>query len=547
MSAQWPAVGWPARPVDEAGVERLASDAEVSPVIARLLWLRGVRDAAAARSWLAPGFSGFHPPRELPDFAAAVERVRLAISRREGILIWGHDDLDGITAVALLERVLLALRARVLYYIPPKGKGPHGLAADVVLGYRQQGAGLVVTVDCGITNRQAVADLARAGMDVIVTDHHEVLDSLPPALANIDPKRPDSGYPYRALAGAGVALKLAMGLAGEVVGLSTEEFFSAQPDVIGLAVLGTLADRVPLTGENRTLVALGMNTLEHSRLPALRLVSDRVRQGGRLMPSRMVGELLPLFASAEANEGVRNILSDDPALVREWLDQLAVKAAQWRAEAEKSLLRAEQQVALGDGIVIVRDRELSLRALGFCAAKLKDRYGMPAMVLGWRGDAWIGECRSLEGIDLMALLKANDRFFIDYGGHKAAAGFSISEDRVDAFASSAEAYTHEHIAGRLPVGQKVFADASLPLAEYDPGLRVMAPFGEGNPAPVFLSEPVTVDATRLGWVGSTRPDLVLKPTRQDIVPGAGPVVLLYTIDDAGELQVLDFRVAGHAG
>jgi single-stranded-DNA-specific exonuclease len=532
---------WPIRPVDEAQVQALAAGARISNVLARLLWLRNVKDAEAARRWLAPALSDFHSPLDLPDFRAAADRIRQAIERREGILVWGHDDLDGLAATALLVRVLSGLQARPFYYVPVKGKEKHGLNAAVAAGFGKQGVGLVVTVDCGITNRDPVAELKEAGIDVVVTDHHELLAFMPDAVANVDPKRPDSRYPYRGLAGCGVALKLGMGLAHERLGLSVSEFFSAQPDAVGLAVLGSLADRVPLTDENRTLVSLGMTRLENTRLPAVRLVLERVRQGGRLTPARMVGDLVPLFSSAEGTEGVRSILNEDPAQAREWLEILSQRTTEWHAEAERSLELAEKQVRVGDGIVIVQSKELAMRTLSYCAAKLKERYRAPALVLGWRGDAWVGECRTVEGVDLMALLRALDRYFIDYGGHKAAAGFSIEDGRVEGFIASAEGYAHEHIAGRVPAEQPVSADAAIPLAEFDPALRVMAPFGDGNPAPVFISEPVTVETTIAGWVCSTRRDMALKPARQDVAPGTGPVVLLYTIDDFGEPAVLDFR------
>ncbi len=534
---------WPIRPVDEAAVRQLMDRANVSHVAARLLYLRGVRDRDACRRWLTPEFSDFHPPAELPDFRTAADRIEQAIRNREGILIWGHDDLDGITAVAVLVMVLSGLRARVEYHIPAKGSRRHGLDASVAARYGDQGFGLVVTVDCGITNRDAVAELGKHGMHVVITDHHEVLDFMPDAVANVDPKRPDSSYPYRGLAGVGVALKLAMGLVSEILDLSCPEFFSVLPDAVGLAVLGTIADRAPLTGENRTLVKLGMSRLENTSLPAVRLVLDHVQRTGRLTPATVVAELLPLFASAEGNEGVRNILDHDPGQAADWLNQLSQRAVEWRSEALRSLELAEKRVQVGDGIVLVRDRELSTRTLGYCATRLKERYRLPAIVMGWRGDAWVGECRSVEGINLIDLLQAHSRYFIDYGGHKAAAGFSVPDEHVAEFAASAEAYAHEYFAGRLPVEQGTVADARLPLAEFDPTLRLLAPFGDGNPAPLFVSEPVVVKPFGSGLVASTRQDLILKSACPDLVPDLGQVTLLYTIDDSGEPVILNFRPA----
>ncbi len=535
---------WPIREIDEAGVEQLAQEARVSRVLARLLWLRGIRDGESAQRWLAPSIDQFHPSELLPDLRPAVERIKQAIARKEAILVWGHDDLDGITGVAVLKQVLEGLRAKVCHYIPAKGREKHGLDVEHVLSYSAQGAGLVITVDCGITNRQEIAELRGRGMDVVVTDHHETLDSLPEAVANVDPKRRDSGYPYRGLAGVGVALKLGMGLASDMLGLSFQEFVSAEPDLMGLAVLGTVADRVPLTGENRTLVAVGMSRLENTGLPAVRAVLGRLSGGERLTVSRMAAELLPLFASAGANQGVERILSTDKLEAADWVKDLEQRSQEWRAEARRSLEEAEKSVRLGDGIVLVRNRELSLRALGFCAARLKARYRVPVLVMGWRGDAWVGEGRGVDGMSLMDLLSAHKDFFLDYGGHKAAAGFTIRDDMVEEFVRSVEGYAHEHIADRIPKQVVVEADARLALRDFDPGLKVMAPFGEGNPAPVFVSEPTSVDVTREGWICQARPDLVLRPAQSNLVPGQEPVVLLYSIDDQGKPVVLDFGPAG---
>ncbi|MBM3323794.1 single-stranded-DNA-specific exonuclease RecJ, partial [candidate division WOR-3 bacterium] len=256
---------WPRRDVNEAAVAALAEQARVTPTMARLLWLRGVRTGPEAERWLRPSIEHLHQPELLPDFDRAVARIEQAVAGHEEILLWGHDDLDGITSVVILHRLLSDLRARVGYHIPARGREKHGLDAAVLLARKSTRVQLVVTVDCGITNREDIARLHRAGVDVVVTDHHEVPDPMPEAVANVDAKRPDSAYPYRGLASAGLALKLGMGLVKRRLGLTFAEFLSVQPELLALAVLGTIADRVPLTGENRTLVGAGLGRLESTR------------------------------------------------------------------------------------------------------------------------------------------------------------------------------------------------------------------------------------------------------------------------------------------
>jgi single-stranded-DNA-specific exonuclease len=533
---------WPVREVDEPAVSRLAAEAGVSGLTARLLWLRGVRDAEAARRWLAPELGHLYPPELLPDFDPAVARIRKAIAGRETILIWGHDDLDGITSVVILCRLLTDLQARVRYYIPQKGKEKHGLNGELAAELIGKGVGLVVTVDCGITNREQVAFLRAKSIDVVVTDHHEVTESMPEAVANVDAKRSDSKYPYRGLASAGVALKLAMGVARETLGLTVAEFISVQPQQFAMAVLGTLADRVPLTGENRTIIAASLGKLTAIPVPAVRAVFEYLNADEKLTVHRFVTELLPLFAAADGNEGVQKFLTADMEEARTWVETLVRRREEWHQQVERTYELALRHLLVGDGIVFARDRELNLRALGSCAMRLKDRYQLPAIVMGWRGDAWVGEGRGVEGLSLMDVLSACSRFFIDYGGHKKAAGFSMRDELVEEFIRAAEAYAHEHFAGRVQPENVVRADAFLPVVEFDPGLVKLAPFGEGNPQPVFAAGPTELRVTGDGWTAAGRPDLTLQAAASGVqIDTRLSYRLLYTLDDFGRLTILDAK------
>jgi len=533
---------WPIREVDEPAVARLATEAGITGLVARLLWLRGVRDTDAVHRWLAPELSHIYPPELLPDFLPAVARIRRAIAGRETILIWGHDDLDGITSVVILYRLLTDLQAEVRYYIPQKGKERHGLNGELAAELIGKDPGLVVTVDCGITNREPIAFLRSRGIDVVVTDHHEVTESLPESVANVDPKRPDSKYPYRGLAGAGVALKLAMGIARETLGLSVAEFISVQPQQFAMAVLGTLADRVPLTGENRTIVAASLGKLRAIPVPAVRAVFEYLNADEKLTVHRFVTELLPLFATADGNEGVQKFLTATLEEARPWVAELAIRREEWQEQVQLTYELALKHLSVGDGIVFARDRDFNLRALGSCAMRLKERYQLPAIVMGWRGDAWVGEGRGIEGASLMDLLSSCGRFFIDYGGHKKAAGFSMKDELVEEFVRCGEAYAHEHFAGRIRPENVVRADALLPLADFDPALVGLAPFGEGNPQPVFATGPTELMSAEDGWTVDGRPGLVLKPANPGIeIDTRLSYRLLYTLDDFGRLTILDVQ------
>ncbi len=534
---------WPLRPADASAAAELARTSGLLPAAARVLWLRGIRSAAEAAAWLNPSLDQLHPSNQLPDFTAAVERIRAAAARRETVLVWGHDDLDGITATAILVRLFGHLRIPVRHHIPVKGRERHGLNPGLARELLGRTGGLVVTVDCGITNASGVAELRMAGIDTVVTDHHEVVGEMPEAVANVDPKRPDARYLYRGLSAAGVALKLGMGLVEAEVGLTARQFISALPEVVALAVLGTIADRVPLTGENRSLVAGGLPLLEKCQLSAVRAVVERLRgDAGRLTVARFVAELLPFFAAADGDRGVDVLLNATPAEAAAWVDELAARRREWLEDVERASELALRVMTQGDGVVFARSRDFSLRALGSCASRLKDRFQMPAIVLGWRGDAWVGEGRGMETASLIELLKAHADFFIDFGGHRKAGGFTIADERVDEFIRSAERYAHEHYAGRIEREDLPAADAVLPLAEYSGDVLRLGPFGEGNPQPVFLSGPVELGAAGQGVFARGRTDLELRPARGGVTLETGiPLELVYTVDDLGRLGILDCR------
>jgi len=539
-------IPWQCRPVDEAVVQQLSAATGVLPIIARLLVLRGVKEPEAVSVWLNPDIKYLHPPELLPDFEPAATRIFQALERREKILIWGHDDLDGITAVLILVKVLSGMQALVGYHIPTKGRDKHGLDAKFVAELSAaERPGLIITVDCGISNHNDILKLKEQGIEVIVTDHHEAILPLPPALAVVDPKRSDSQYPYPLLTGAGVALKLAMGLVQRRMGLTIPEFLSAQSDLLGLVTLGTIADRAPLTGENRILVKFGFEQLVNTKLPAVRAVLENLKMDNdQLTVGSFLSELLPLFASANGKEGVAKFLSSDALEAQRWVQELAKRSLEWRAEAERTLNLALENVRLGDGILFVQHPELSLRALGFSAARLKDRYQVPAIVLGKKGDVWVGECRGIEGVDLTQLLQALRGFLVDFGGHKKAAGFTIRQELVPEFIRAAERYAHENFAGRIIPENVLQADGVLPFKEFTPQICHLAPFGEGNPEPVFISEPVHLIEREIGVVPENRLDLVLKVKKNglEIEPEVSYSVL-YSVDDLCRLSILDLKPA----
>lgn len=521
----------------------LATELGVTPALARVLIARGFDTPASARKFLNSRLDDLHAPSALPDMERAVELIRTAIRSRRKVLIWGHEDLDGISSVVCLYRTLSSLGADVSYWIPPKGTEPHGLQpvrAREILG---QDRALIVTVDCGVTNFREVTELQKEGITVIITDHHEVLDSLPAADAVIDPKRPDSRYPFERLAGVGVALKLAQAVAEKQLQVTVGEFFSALPELFTLTALGTIADRVPLIDENRILVRIGLEQLSRNRLPALNAVFEACGiPTAHLTVQRIVSDLMPLFASAEGNAGVRMILNGDLEASRVWVQGLIASYQAWRDEAHSTLLEAEQRIELSPGILFVCSDRLSLRALGHCAARLKEDYLLPVIVMGKRNDHWVGECRGVEGVNLVELLKANAALLRSYGGHAKACGFTIASENLEVFVTQARRYAAEHFDGRIVETRDVIPEAVVALSAIGDEFRKLAPFGEGNPLPRLFAPGTRLELRAGQLFCPDAPTLVIQ-SGTPVSPLPGRFELVYQLDEMLQVEILQASAA----
>jgi single-stranded-DNA-specific exonuclease len=471
------------------------------------------------------------PTRDLPDIEPAVARVAAAIRGREPILVWGHEDLDGMTAAVCLQTTIRDLRGVVTSYIPAKGTRRHGLDPELLKGYFDQGIRLVITVDCGTTNTDEVDAIQRHGVHVVVTDHHEVLDRLPSARAVVNPKRRDSRYGFRQLAGVGVALKMAQALAESLAGVSPDEYFATRPELLVLTALGTIADRVPLLAENRILVRRGLDRLHLVDLPSVRAVLDAARVAGSdLTAGRFLVDLLPLFAAADGNVSKEMLLTRDLQAARNWASELVVQSQAWREQARAALELALRIVDATPGLVTVRSEDLSLRALGYCAARIKDEYMLPVAVIGRREDCWVGECRGVDGVNLVDLLKACGHRLLDFGGHAKACGFTVADEHVQSFTSEAQAYAAGHFVGQITETREPQADAAVQFVELAKDFKRLGPFGEGNPEPMLVARSVLLAPGGDDVRAPESPDIELRAGAVSITrPGRYDV--LYSLDE----------------
>jgi single-stranded-DNA-specific exonuclease len=477
---------------DPGSTSLLAAELRIPDALAALLVQRGYGDPESAKRFLRPELERLSDPLAFAGMRAAVDLVAAAVRNRTPIFVHGDYDVDGQCAAALLTRVLRAAGGVVHPFVPHRLRdgydfGPAGLAAA-----ERVSAGLIITCDCGITAVDTVRAARAAGRDVIVTDHHLPGDELPPANAVLDPRRPDCGSTDKDLCGAGVAFKLAQALCG-ALGLSA----NLPLHCLDYVALATVADVVPLTGENRILVRHGLKILAESRWVGLRALVEAAGLAGRPIRAGHVGFILgPRLNAAgrigDAKDGLKLLLSDEPDEAARLARELETLNARRQATDQKILLDAVERA---DATLQPDDRALVLAAddwhpgvIGIVASRLVERYGRPTWLVAWEGDVGRGSGRSVAGFDLHAALHRVGHLLEKYGGHTMAAGLTIRRERFEDFRVAFLEVARELLRPEdLVPAQRV--DLELPLGlmseDLERLMRHLEPCGPGNPAPVF--------------------------------------------------------------
>lgn len=537
---------WQIKPVDsEDRVLELAREVRVHPALARILYLRDIKTKEQVAHFINATLTDLHPIDLLPDIMPAIKRIQQAIQRKEKIVIWGHEDLDGISSVLILYETIQAIQGLPFYHIPNKGKEKHGISIEKAIEFKEQGIKLIISVDCGITNIEEVKVIQEMGIDVIITDHHETLETLPPAVANVNPKRTDNKYPFQFLAGCGIALKLAIALVKEHLGISVKELFALKPDFLSYLALGTISDRVPMLDENRIFSKLGIEQFSKVQNPAIRAMFTVTGvDPKKLTNEKFFSDIIPVFASANGNAACNYFLNKVYDECLQWANELVQQSKEWRELAKENLALAETIADITPGIIFVRDQRLSLKVLGHIAGKLKDRYQLPTLVLGLKNGDWVGECRGINGVDLIALLKAHSSYFKAFGGHKKACGFTIADKDVQKFIKSAKKYAKEYFAGNIINENKVIPDAELPVAELNNDILKLAPFGENNLPPVLISKDTVFIKNHKGIHIAERPELEIRNDSEQNIHTDKPLNLLYTFDEHLTISIL--KIENHA-
>jgi single-stranded-DNA-specific exonuclease len=494
---------WHHLPCDDDQAATLAAALNVHPLVARLLCLRGLTDPEVASRFLRPELAHLHDPFKLTDMDRAVARLERALARKERIAIHGDYDVDGITSTVIVRRALELLGGEVVHFIPERLRDGYGLQPAAIERLHAEGVALVVSVDCGIRGADAAIRARELGVDLIITDHHEPDGTLPQALAVINPKRHDCSYPDKHLAGVGVALKLVQALcerAGKGKWL---------PAFIKVAAIGTLADVVPLVGENRVIARHGLASLSCGpHTVGLRALLDAAGLTGKTIDSHQVAFMLAPRVNAAGRMSTpdiatRLLLASGDAMADE-ARGLAhqLNEENFRRQAEEADLVAHAKKAIetdpavgAHNVLVVGGDGWHRGVIGIAASKLVDTYHRPAIVLSIDGDVAHGSCRSIPDFDMLGALEHCADVFLKFGGHKQAAGLTMEAARVPEFRARINAYADE-VLEPDQLRPRLRIDAPLSLRAINPelvhALDTLAPFGLANPKPVFHARGVEI-------------------------------------------------------
>ena len=505
-----------------AGAAELGRALRIPALVAQVLHNRGIDTPDAARAFLDPQLNDLHDPQMLGGSAAAARRIARAVAEKQRIVLYGDYDVDGMTGVAILHACLTMVGADVDYYVPHRLDEGYGVNAEAVRGLLDDGAQLLITVDCGVGAVEPIARAVAAGADVIVTDHHAPPRTLPDACAIVHPRIPEGQYPNPDLAGAGVAFKLAWAVAREICGNDKvdEAMRTFLLDATCLAALGTIADIVPLVGENRVLAAFGLRGLLGTRHPGIRALLESASLTGERVDAYHVGFVLGPRLNAAGRMGharlaVELLTGAAPHRCAEIAEYLAKQNTQRQRVQREIAGQAEQMVR--DNRLDAPDRRILVLAsdqwhggvIGIVASRMVNLFHRPALLIAINGDGLgQGSGRSIPGFDLRAALDACSEHLIGFGGHAMAAGLKIRPDRIDAFADAMNAHaatvlTDRDLAAKLPIDAETTVDA-LDYTTVQQ-LHKLAPFGKGNPSPLVALRNCQIRTApkRIGRTGQT--------------------------------------------
>ncbi|EPD87967.1 single-stranded-DNA-specific exonuclease RecJ [Streptococcus infantis] len=497
-----PTYNWKFSPqVEDADFTKIAKSAGLSSEVACLLFQRGIKDESCLKKFLEPSLEDLHDPYLLHDMDKAVERIRLAIERGELILVYGDYDADGMTSASIIKESLEQLGAECLVYLPNRFTDGYGPNASVYKYFiEQQGVSLIVTVDNGVAGHEAI-DLAQSmGVDVIVTDHHSMPEVLPDAYAIVHPEHPEADYPFKHLAGCGVAFKLACALLEEV-----------QVELLDLVAIGTIADMVSLTDENRIMVQYGLEVLRNTQRIGLQELFEIAGIASSDITGETVGfQLAPRLNALgrldDPNPAIDLLTGFDDEEVHEIALMIQEKNEERKEIVQSIYEEAKSLVDPNKSVQVLAKEGWNPGVLGIVAGRLLEELGQTVIVLNLEDGRAKGSARSIEAVDIFEALDPHRELFIAFGGHAGAAGMTLEAEQLDALSEILETYVKDK--GIDAKGKsKLYLDEELDLENLSldtvKSFERLAPFGMDNQKPVFYIRNFQVENARSMGAGDS--------------------------------------------
>lgn len=535
--------------------------------IAQILYNRGITSAKEAEVFLAADSRLAADPLKMPDVNAAVARIYRALLSGEKMAVYGDFDADGITATAVMVSGLIGLGGEAIPYIPHRINEGYGLKTETLKKLKDSGIGLVISVDCGITALPEIKEANQMGLDVIITDHHTPLEELPEAIASINPRRADSAYPFKELAGVGVAFKLLVAL---YQGSGKEEQLD---ELLDLVAIGTIADIMPLTGENRYLVKRGLERINASPRPGIsELINQSRVEAGKVESNDISWVLAPRLNAAgrleHAMAGYQLLMAESMAEAREMASWLETKNAERQQLTIKFHTSARDKV-LEEGVaplLVAESEECPEGILGLVAGRLTDEFYRPSIAVKIKEDSATGSARSIPEFNIISAINQCGELLSHFGGHAQAAGFTLPVKNLPLFTKRLTETAAIELAD-VELRPHLDIDTETRLAQLNgktlETIQKLAPFGKDNPAPTFLSRNVNVAESRT--MGNNGQHLRLKLKQEGSIWGAvcfragdcppetlnSPIDVVYNLEldrwrgkETLRLNILDFAPTG---
>ena len=491
---------WKYKELDEEKIDEIVRKFDVPELLATVLVNRGIVDDEEIRVFLNPTRSDFHDPYLMPDMEIAVERIIKAINNQEKVIIYGDYDVDGITSITVLKKFLKICGLEVDYYIPNRLSEGYGLNKAAIDYIKEKEYTLIITVDCGISGIEEIEYANSLGIETIVTDHHEPMEVLPPAVAIVDLKRKDNDtYPFKSLAGCGVVFKLTQAL-GMRLGIDEKEYLK----YLDIVCVGTISDIVPLVDENRVIAKLGLKLVEVTRNPGLKALLNA--SGYKVVNSNTISfGIAPRINACGRmgyeEEALKLFLTENLVQASEITERLN-KYNRDRQEIEKNIydeaIKMMEKEDSNAQSIVLGSNNWHHGVIGIVSSKITEMYFKPSILICFEGEDGKGSGRSIPGFDLHEALAETAKYLEKYGGHEMAVGLSLKKNNFNRFKEAFEKYVEEKdITGIVPI---IEIDKQISLKDIDSNivkqLDLLEPFGEANRRPSFVYKNLKIDSIR---------------------------------------------------